>query len=106
MAQIIWKDDASHLLEAHIDYAMAEFGHKAVKNWYSSIRSIESRLAQYPESYTIETLLLGKKHQYRSAIFMHNFKLIYYYELSEDTVYIDIIWDMRMNPASLQRKIR
>ena len=33
---------------------------------------------------------------------MKNFKLIHYYDKESDTVYIDYIWDMRMNPAKLE----
>ena len=34
---------------------------------------------------------------------MKNFKLVHYYDSSNDTVYIDYIWDMRKNPARLKR---
>jgi len=34
---------------------------------------------------------------------MKNFKLIHYFDVESDTVYIDYIWDMRMNPVKLKR---
>ena len=37
---------------------------------------------------------------------MKNFKLIYVYYPSSDTVRIVDIWDMRMNPETLQIRIK
>ena len=59
MAQIVWKDEASVQLEKHIDYALAEFGTKAVKNWYRDILRIEDRMSAHPESFSLEPLLKG-----------------------------------------------
>lgn len=101
MAQIIWRDKAARLLEYHLDYAYAEFGRKAQNNWYKEIKQIESRMTMHPESFTIEPLLAPKGKKYRGAIIMKNFKLIHYYDIEKDTVFIDYIWDMRMNPEKL-----
>lgn len=60
MAQIIWREEASAQLEKHIDYALAEFGKRAVKNWYRDIQRIESRMSAHPESFSLEPLLTGK----------------------------------------------
>lgn len=105
MAQIIWNESASLLLEAHLDYAVEEFGRKAVNNWYTDIRRIESRLSRFPKSFTPEPLLEGRGKEYRGAILMKNFKLIHYYDEEADIVYIDAIWDMRMSPGNLKNLI-
>ena len=34
------------------------------------------------------------------------FKIIYYYDESEDTVHLVDIWDTRMNPKALIRRIK
>jgi len=103
MAKIIWRDEASRLLEQHIEYAMSEFGRKTVKKWYGEIKRIESRLSSHPESFTKEPILYDMNKEYRGAILMKNFKLVHYYEKMEDTVYIVTIWDMRMNPTKLKK---
>ncbi len=36
---------------------------------------------------------------------MKNFKLVYVYYPSSDTVHIVDIWDMRMNPEKLKKRI-
>ena len=102
MATVIWREQASLLLEAHLDYALAEFGQKTVSNWYKEIQRIEARMAMQPESFTPEPLLAHRGKTYRGAIIMKNFKLIHYYDSESDTVYIDYIWDMRMRPAKLK----
>ena len=102
MATVIWREKASLLLEAHLDYALTEFGQKAVINWYKELQRIEARMATHPESFTQEPLLAHRGKQYRGAIIMKNFKLIHYYDSKNDIVYIDYIWDMRMRPSKLK----
>jgi len=104
MAQVIWNENASLQLEAHLDYAVEVFGRKTVNNWYTDIRRIESRLSLFPKSYTQEPLLADRDKEYRGAILMKNFKLIHYYDEPSDTVYIDAIWDMRMYPDKLKEQ--
>lgn len=103
MAKVIWREKALPLLEVHLDYALAEFGRKAVGNWYRDIQRIETRMAMQPESYTPEPLLAHRGKMYRGATIMKNFKFIHYFDVESDTVYIDYIWDMRMNPVKLKR---
>ena len=103
MAKVVWREKASLQLEAHLDYALEEFGQKAVIHWYKDIQRIETRMALQPESYTPEPLLAHRGKSYRGATIMKNFKLIHYYDMDCDTVFIDYIWDMRMRPAKLKK---
>lgn len=103
MAKVVWREKASLQLEAHLDYALNEFGQKAVSHWYRDIQHIETRMAMHPESYTPEPQLAHRKKVYRGATIMKNFKLIHYYDTDSDTVYIDCVWDMRMNPVKLKK---
>ena len=64
------------------------------------------RLQKHPLSYTPEILLLGKRHKYRSCHIMRRFKIVYYYATSSDTVYIRDLWDTRMNPETLRRRLK
>ena len=103
MAKVVWRKNASLLLEVHLEYALTEFGQKAVCNWYRDIQRIETRMAMHPESFTLEPLLAHRGKAYPGAIIMNNFKLIHYYDSDSDTVFIDYIWDMRMKPAKLRK---
>ena len=65
MAKIIWDGLATRQLEAHLDYALEEFGQKCVRNWYRDILRIESRLTLQPLSYPKISVL---KHRESSTI--------------------------------------
>ena len=106
MAKITWNESASRQLEEHLDYALEEFGQKCVRNWYRDILRIESRLTLHPLSYPKVSVLEHREKDYRGAIIMNNFQLIHYYDANADIVYIDVIWDMRMNPIRLNRMIK
>ena len=106
MAKIVWDDLATRQLEAHLDYALEEFGQKCVRNWYRDILRIESRLTLQPLSYPKISVLEHREKDYRGVTIMNNFQLVHYYDPDADTVYIDAIWDMRMNPIRLNRMIK
>lgn len=105
MAKIVWNKLASRQLEEHLDYALEEFGQKCVHNWYCDILRIESRLSLQPLSYPRILQLENRDKVYHGATIMRSFKLIHYYDSKLDTVFIDAIWDMRMNPVKLNRMI-
>ena len=50
-------------------------------------------------------MLEHREKVYHGAIIMKSFQLIHYYDTATDTVYIDAIWDMRMNPIKLDKII-
>ena len=106
MAKIIWNVLAANQLEAHLDYAVNEFGQKCVRNWYRDILRIESRLTLQPMSYPPVSALGHRAKDYRAAMIMKSFQLIHYYVPDIDTFYIDAIWDMRMNPIKLNQMIK
>lgn len=106
MAKIVWNDSATLKLERQLDYALNEFGRKCVAHWYRDILRIESRLSIQPLSYPKISLLSNRDKEYRGATIMENFQLVHYYDAENDIVYIDTIWDMRMNPKKLQKSIQ
>jgi len=106
MAKIVWNELAASQLENHLDYALEEFGQKCVRNWYRDILRIESRLTLQPLSYPIVSALGHRDQEYRGATIMKSFQLIHYYVPDADIVYIDAIWDMRMNPVKLDQMVK
>jgi len=106
MAKIIWHEQALQELASHLDYASIEFGRTTVLRWKQEIVDFEENVRKYPNSYTPEQLLLNKPVLYRRRHLMkQRFKLIYYYEESEDTVHVVDIWDTRMSPKALVLRI-
>ena len=107
MAKIIWQKRASRVLDVRLSYASAEFGKSTAKRWIEEIAYAEERIASMPTSYTPEPLLAGKKHIYRYCHLMNRrFKLIYCYYPSSNTSRVVDIWDTRLNPETLKRRIK
>lgn len=107
MAKIIWQKRASRVLDEHLAYASVEFGKSTARRWIKEIAHVEARIAAMPMSYTPEPFLAGRKHAYRYCHLMNRrFKLIYCYYPSSNIVRIVDIWDTRVNPETLKRRIR
>lgn len=106
MAKVIWEDNATFLLLDYIKNARIEYGAATVKRWQSERKSIEWRLEHYPISFPPEELLRDRSVRYRFCTMMsRRFKIIYYYDDIEDVVRIVDIWDARMDPKNLIRRI-
>ena len=106
MAVVKWRKQTWSLFNDYVEYAKNEFGEKTARQWLSEASVIYERLQKYPLSYTQESLLIGKRHQYRSCHIMRRFKIIYYYSVNSDTVYIRDVWDTKMNPILLMNRLK
>lgn len=107
MAKVTWEDDALIVLLEYIENARIEYGSSTVTRWQKERKDIEWRLERYPVSYPQEELLQKKDIFYRRCHLMNRrFKLIYFYDEVEDTVHIIDIWDSRMNPKALIKRIK
>ena len=107
MATIIWQNTAKQQLIENIRYAFLEFGETTANRWETDVRAVEWRLQRYPVSYPPETLLSSREKTYRFCHVMHRrFKIIYFYDSAKDEVVIMDIWDSRMNPKSLIKRIK
>ena len=107
MAKINWRGRTTLLLEGYIDNASVEFGKTTALRWAEEIAAFEDRVREYSSSYSPEQLLQGKDILYRRCQIMNRrFKLIYYYDEAENVVHVIDIWDTKMNPKALIRRIR
>ena len=105
MATIRWNKKARVSFREHIAFARLEFGETTALRWYRQMNMIEHRLRNHPESYTPEPWI-ARTHIYRSAIIMKRFKIVHVYMPSSDTVRIVDIWDMKMKPENLKKRIK
>ena len=107
MAIVEWKPKTWLLYNGLLENARMEFGAKTARRWEDEFVHFYGRLKLHPTSYTPELLLRGKSRCYRGCLIMsRRFKIIYYYDESEDTVHIVDIWDTKMNPRALIRRIK
>lgn len=105
MAQIRWTVKADRLFDKYVFNAFLEYGAKTSQKWMQERITFANRVAKYPESYTLEPILISKKHEYRSCQILQRFKIVYYYAKSSDIVHIVDIWDTRMNSDNLKQRI-
>ena len=107
MAQIIWNTSSSLLLEKYIDNALVEFGKTTAIRWAEAVAAFEYRVSRHPTSYPTEELLHDREFLFRRCHIMNRrFKIIYYYDKAKDTVHVVDIWDSKMNPKTLTRRIQ
>ena len=107
MVVIKWKTSAYQLFNEHVETAFLDYGKKTAERWLSEVADVVSRLQRFPESYTPEPLLKDKTRKYRSCRLMGGrFRMVYYYNPSTNIVRIVDIWDTRMNPESLIKRIK
>ena len=106
MAVVKWRKQAWILFNSYVEHARTEYGEKTARKWLTEAAVIYDRLQKHPTSYNIESLLLGKRHQYRSCHIMRRFKIVYYYATSSDSVYIRDLWDTKMNPLTLRNRLK
>lgn len=107
MAVIDWNKDAWQLYNDYLENAKIAYGAKTARRWEKELLIIYDRLKQYPTSFPIEELLRDRCAVYRRCHMMNRrFKLIYLYDKCKDLVTIMDIWDTRMNPTTLTKRIR
>ena len=107
MAVIEWTDKAWQLYNEYLENARYEYGAKTARRWEKELLNIYDRLKLHPTSYTLESLLDGKRVLFRRCHIMNRrFKIIYYYDEAEDVVHLVDIWDTKMNPKTLMRRIK
>ena len=106
MAQIKWTLKADRLFGQFVFNAFLEFGRKTSMKWVQQRIAFVDRVKKHPESYTPEPLLADRKHLYRSCHIMRRFKIVFYYSKSSDIVHIVDIWDSKMSPENLIKRIK
>lgn len=107
MAVVKWNVSAYRILNEYVEFALLDYGKKTADRWLSDAETIYYRLQKYPESYTPEPLLRDRNRLFRNCRMMGGrFRLIYYYNPTTDIVRIVDIWDTRMNPETLKKRIK
>ena len=106
MATVIWTKNAHNRRDKFYLEGMMEFGSMTANKTDHIIDEIEQDLAKWPTAGFPEPLLKGAAHFYRARHINKRFKLIYRYEETIDTVYIEDIWDTRRSPENLRKRIK
>ena len=103
--QVIWKDKAIQHLEQLTDYGFITFGARAVSRFVHNIQAYDKRLSSSPYMGALEPLLAHRRLPYRSLVVHSHYKLIYWVDEEQDTVFIAALWDTRRNPDNLSESL-
>lgn len=90
-------------ISSTIDYYLEHYGQQATENLAHEIDEKVKMLRKYPGIGFPEPLLKSHYIAYKATIVGRYYKLIYY--VKGNTLRIAALWDMRMSPEKLQKKI-
>ena len=105
MATVIWSKRAHEEKERFYLNGRLEFGATVANKTAQKIQEIENDLSRWPTSGFPEPLLKGYVPFYRSRHINKRYKIIYWYDESNDMVVIEDIWDTRRAPQNLTKRI-
>jgi plasmid stabilization system protein ParE len=101
--QVEYNAKAIKHISSTFDYYLKNYGKQATKNLAIAIDEKVNKLMRFPEMGFPEPLLQDRRFLYRSILIDKNHKLVYY--IKGETIRIAALWDMRMHPQRLRRKI-
>lgn len=105
MATVIWNKRPELIWRELLLSGHQDFGTTTAKRFVKKTDEIVARLEKHPESGFPESLLKSRKCLYRAVHLLPHHKIIYRYYNTSDTVRIVDIWDTRMNPDKLRKRI-
>lgn len=106
MATVVWTFAAQKTRCNFYLRGRMEFGITVANNTDKKIEEIEDDLAKWPTSGFPEPLLKNLPKLYRARHINKRYKLIYRYDETKDTVYIEDIWDSMRSPQNLTQRIQ
>lgn len=99
-AQVIWSDEAINDLETIYDF-LAEKSQPSAQRVVESVLFRSKQLESFPESGAIQELVKPNTKVYRYLV-EGNYKIIYNYQVENQTVYISTIFDTRHDPMIIR----
>ena len=106
MATVKWNKRPRKLWREALVYGHVEFGKTAALRFVHKTNKMVAQLEKFPETGAPERLLQNRKAMYRSYHLLPHLKIIYRYYPSSDMVRIVDVWNTRMNPKTLAKRIK
>lgn len=100
----VWTPRAKQHAKKILDYCLIQFGKRITSRFAKALEDDTLRLANNPYMGYREELLCQKDYEIRSLPEGH-YKIVYYIDDREDTIYILALFDCRRNPLSLGAEI-
>ena len=93
-------------IKKSIEYALQEFGLKTARKWQTQYKEFKRSLEFMPKRYPIVAHFRNETMEFRGAIIMKNFKIIYFYNEEKNILWLVDLWDMRQDPRKLNMRAR
>lgn len=102
---VIWRKRAERQLDIATTQGCKLFGERIAAKFYWQVKRDSALLATHPHLGIVEPLLDDRRRNYRSLVVHEHFKLVYYIDEKQQTLYIVALWDTRCEPARLSQQI-
>ena len=93
-------------IKKSIEYALQEFGLTTARKWQTQFKEIMRLLEFMPKRYPIVAYFRNETMEFRGAIIMKNFKIIYFYNEEKEILWLVDLWDLRQDPRKLNLRAR
>lgn len=100
---LIWSEGAMSDWQGIARYIAIEFGKKAFDDFSKATDAAEKQITQFPSSGTPFETRKHKELGLRFVLIHRLSKLIYHED--NDTIVIDVVWDVRQSPKRLAGRI-
>ena len=100
-----WTNTAQRHWIEQLEYCAKTFGETTASQFIKKTDEKIERICKFPESGTHEPLLKDEEKDYRYVLIQKRVKLIYYYDEEQQTIYIEDVWNTKMDPEHLLNRM-
>ena len=101
-----WTNTAQRHWIEQLEYCAKTFGETAASEFIKNTDEKIERICKFPESGTREPLLKEKDKVFRYVLINKRIKLIYRFDEELQTVYIEDVWNIKMDPEHLLDRMK
>lgn len=104
--RVMWTKSAKHQRKEALLYGAKVWGNDAARKFRNQLIKEQSLLSAHPNMGKTEPLLETFTKNYRSLVVHKHFKLVYYIDERQQTLFIVALWDTRREPGAMSQSIR
>ena len=100
-----WTNTAQRQWIEQLEYCAKTFGETITSEFIKKTEEKIDRICKFPTSGTFEPLLKDKEQVFRYVHIQKRIKLIYRYDVEQQTIYIEDVWNTKMDPERLLERM-
>lgn len=101
--KVLWTDDAIADWQNIASYIAREFGETSFNEFDKATDEVEKQISEFPESGEEIRSRKNPHIKFRFVVINKLSKMIYH--VANETVYIDIFWEVRQDPKRLNQRL-